>query len=106
MGRIPQHVVDQVRDATDIVSLVGSYVPLKRSGRSLKGLCPFHQEKTPSFTVSPEKQIFYCFGCQKGGNAISFLMEIDGVPNRQACMTQVEEGMCIARQHGAREFES
>lgn len=79
MGRIPQQIIDQVRDSTDIVSLVASYVPLKRSGRNLKGLCPFHQEKTPSFTVSPEKQIFFCFGCQKGGNAISFLMEIDGV---------------------------
>jgi DNA primase len=79
LGRIPDHVIDRIRETVDIVELVGSYVPLRRSGRNFKALCPFHQEKTPSFQVSPEKQIFYCFGCHRGGNVFSFLMEHDGV---------------------------
>jgi DNA primase len=72
-------LIEQVRSATEIVELVSQYVTLKRSGRSYKGLCPFHTEKTPSFTVSPDRQAYYCFGCQKGGDAFSFLMEHDGV---------------------------
>lgn len=74
-GRIPENIVEQVRLASDIAQLVGEYVKLKRRGRNLIGLCPFHQEKTPSFTVSPDKQIFHCFGCNQGGNVFSFLME-------------------------------
>jgi DNA primase len=76
---LSSELIEQVRSATEIVELVSQYVTLKRSGRSYKGLCPFHTEKTPSFTVSPDRQAFYCFGCQKGGDAFSFLMEHDGV---------------------------
>ena len=76
---IPQHVIEQVRDRNDVVEVVGQYVDLKRAGTNYKGLCPFHQEKSPSFTVSPEKQIFHCFGCNKGGNVFQFVMEMDGV---------------------------
>ncbi len=72
---IPNEVVDKIRDSTDIVSLVSQYVTLKKAGANYKGLCPFHQEKTPSFTVHPGKQIFHCFGCGQGGNAFSFLMK-------------------------------
>ncbi len=68
-----------VQQRLDIVDVVGAYVSLKKQGRNLTGLCPFHNEKTPSFSVSPEKQIFYCFGCHKGGNALKFLMEIEGL---------------------------
>jgi len=63
---IPQEIIDRVRETTDIVETVSRYVSLKSSGRSYKGLCPFHQEKTPSFIVNPERQIFKCFGCGAG----------------------------------------
>lgn len=62
MARIPEEVIDQVRNQADIVDIIGNYVQLKKQGRNYSGLCPFHGEKTPSFSVSPEKQIFHCFG--------------------------------------------
>jgi DNA primase len=76
---IPQHIIDQVRDRSDIVEIVGQYVDLKRAGAGFKGLCPFHSERTPSFFVNPERQGYHCFGCGKGGNVFQFLMEMDGV---------------------------
>ncbi|MDD3643652.1 MAG: DNA primase [Candidatus Krumholzibacteria bacterium] len=76
---IPQTVIDDIRDRTDIVDVIGGVLDLKRAGRSLKALCPFHGEKTPSFMVNPERQIYHCFGCGKGGNVFSFLMEYEGV---------------------------
>ncbi|WP_163653089.1 DNA primase [Listeria sp. PSOL-1] len=77
MRRIPEETIERVRAETDIIDVIGSYVQLKKQGRNYIGLCPFHGEKTPSFSVSPEKQIFHCFGCGKGGNVFSFLMEHD-----------------------------
>jgi DNA primase len=68
---------DKVKQQADIVRVVGEYVRLKKSGKDFAGLCPFHQEKTPSFTVSPTKQIFYCFGCNKGGDVFNFVMEME-----------------------------
>ena len=76
-GMIPRELIEEILDRTDIVSLIESYLPLKRQGRNMVGLCPFHLEDTPSFSVSPDKQMYYCFGCQKGGNAISFVMEYE-----------------------------
>jgi DNA primase len=76
-GSIPEDKIEEVRRRSDIVSLVGEYVTLKKAGRNFLGLCPFHREKTPSFTVSPDKQMFYCFGCSEGGNAVSFLMKLN-----------------------------
>lgn len=76
-GKIPPAIIEEVRQRTDIVALIGEYVVLKRTGRNFMGLCPFHTEDTPSFSVVPEKQIYYCFGCHKAGNAINFLMEIE-----------------------------
>lgn len=73
--RIPQEIVDRVRESTDIVALIGEQVRLTKAGRSWKGLCPFHTEKTPSFHVNPDRQIYHCFGCGAGGNAITFLIE-------------------------------
>ena len=78
-ARIDDALVQEVRDRTDIVQVVADYVSLKKAGTHLKGLCPFHNEKTPSFTVHPGRQFYYCFGCQTGGDAISFLREIQGL---------------------------
>ena len=77
MAIIPQDFIELVRSSTDIVNVVSGYVPLKASGKSFKGLCPFHNEKTPSFHVNPERQIFHCFGCNEGGDAFKFLMLYD-----------------------------
>lgn len=76
---IPKHTIEQIRDRSDVVEVVGAYVDLKRAGTNYKGLCPFHKERTPSFIVSPDRQTFHCFGCGKGGNVFNFLMEMDGV---------------------------
>jgi len=76
---IPQKVIEEIRDRTDIIQVIGSAIDLKKSGRNFKALCPFHAEKTPSFMVSPEKQIYHCFGCGKGGNVFHFLMDYEGV---------------------------
>ncbi|MBI3038487.1 DNA primase [bacterium] len=76
-GVVDDSVITEIRSRIDIVQLVGEYVRLIPSGRNLKGLCPFHQEKTPSFNVVPEKQMFYCFGCHKGGDSFRFLMDIE-----------------------------
>lgn len=88
---IPQHIIDQVRDRSDVVEVVGQYVDLKRAGTNYKGLCPFHQERTPSFIVSPERQTFHCFGCGKGGNVFGFLMEMDGVTFPEAVRALAEK---------------
>src|SRR5512145_2368838 len=83
-GRLSSDVIESVRVATDIVELVSQYVNLKRSGSSLKGLCPFHGEKTPSFYVRQDRQMYYCFGCQRGGDPFRFVMEHDGVSFTEA----------------------
>ena len=75
MPLIPEQVLDDIQSRTDIAELIGRYLPLKRVGRHFKALCPFHQERTPSFYVNTEKQIFHCFGCGAGGNVFGFLMQ-------------------------------
>jgi DNA primase len=79
VARIRQDDVEAVRERTDLVRLVQQYVALKKAGRQFSGLCPFHTEKTPSFSVDPGKQVFYCFGCGKGGNAFHFLQEMESL---------------------------
>ncbi len=79
MALIPPDVLEEVRIQTDIVNLISEYVRLEKRGRNYVGICPFHQERDPSFSVSPEKQIFYCFGCRTGGNAIKFLMLVENL---------------------------
>ena len=79
MKRIRKASLDAVLGKTDVAAVIGEYVRLQRSGSGYKGLCPFHNEKTPSFNVVPEKGLFYCFGCQKGGDVIAFLREIEGL---------------------------
>ncbi len=79
MGMIPRETIEEVLAATDIVDLIGAYIPLKRAGTGFKANCPFHNEKTPSFSVNPSRQFYHCFGCGKSGNAISFVMEQEGL---------------------------
>jgi DNA primase len=76
---IPQNFIDEVQSRTDIAELIGSYIPLKRAGRNFKALCPFHGEKTPSFVVSPQKQIYHCFGCAEGGGIFQFVEYMEKV---------------------------
>lgn len=75
---IPDDVITQIRDAADIIQVIGQHVQLRKAGRNWKGLCPFHGEKTPSFNVSPDKGFFHCFGCQKHGDVFTFIMELEG----------------------------
>ncbi|MGD8965861.1 MAG: DNA primase, partial [Gammaproteobacteria bacterium] len=93
MSRIPQHFIDDLMSRTDIIEVVGSRVPLKKAGREFKACCPFHDEKTPSFTVSPTKQFYHCFGCGAHGTALGFLMDHDHL----GFVDAVEE---LARQAG------
>ncbi|MFC1623884.1 DNA primase [Candidatus Omnitrophota bacterium] len=85
MAKIPDHILNEIQDRCDIVEIISSYIPMRSSGRNFKALCPFHHEKTPSFIVSPDKQIYHCFGCNSGGNVFNFIKEyekidfIDGV---------------------------
>ncbi len=84
---IPDAVLNQIQDRTDIVEIISAYVPLKRVGRNFKAPCPFHHEKTPSFIVSPDKQIFHCFGCGAGGNVFGFLMKFEKKDFREVAQT-------------------
>ncbi len=79
MARYSEEIINDVRQSNDIVDVISQYVHLKRSGRNFFGLCPFHNEKSPSFSVSPDKQIFHCFGCGVGGNVITFISKIEGL---------------------------
>ena len=79
MPRIPEDILQRIRDATDIVDLVSEHVQLTKRGRNFFGICPFHDEKSPSFSVDPDRQIYHCFGCGVGGNAFKFIQEIDRV---------------------------
>src|SRR3990167_8052179 len=76
--------VDEIKRRIDIVDLISSYLTLKKAGSDYKALCPFHQEKTPSFMVSPEKQIFKCFGCGAGGSVFDFVMQMEHLEFREA----------------------
>ena len=84
MPRISSKTVDAVIEMTDIVSLAENYTRLERRGSNWWGCCPFHNEKTPSFSVVPDKRMFYCFGCHKGGGTINFLMEIENIVFKKA----------------------
>src|SRR5258708_23425881 len=90
---------EKVKQQADIVRVVGEYVRLKKTGKDFSGLCPFHQEKTPSFTVSPIKQIFYCFGCGKGGDVYNFVMGLEKCEFPEAVKVVTEKcGVDVPRQ--------
>lgn len=84
MTRVPENLIQQIREANDIVDIVSQYVTLRKRGKNHSGLCPFHSEKTPSFSVVQEKQFFYCFGCHSGGDVIKFVMDIEGFSYMEA----------------------
>ncbi|MFH1386881.1 MAG: DNA primase [bacterium] len=88
---ISKEKLEEIRSRADIVAIISEYVPLKKRGRNFLGLCPFHSEKTASFTVSPEKQLFHCFGCGEGGNVFAFLMKIEDVGFAQAAYEVAEK---------------
>jgi DNA primase len=100
---IPEDVIAEILRRTDIVELIGSHLPLRAAGRTFKALCPFHTEKTPSFVVNPERQIFHCFGCGEGGDAIGFLVKHDRLTFPEAVRTLAERaGVPLPARAGAR----
>ena len=101
-GLISQDDIERVRSTSDIVEVIGEYVPLKRAGKNYRALCPFHREKTPSFNVSPTRQIFKCFGCGKGGNVFSFVMVMEKVPFPESIEILAKRaGLTLTRTGGA-----
>lgn len=103
-GLIPQSFIDDLLNRTDIVDVVSSRVSLKKAGKNYSACCPFHKEKTPSFTVSPDKQFYYCFGCGAGGNALGFLMDHDNLDFPQAIEDLAKSaGMEVPREEGGRQ---
>ena len=78
-GTIPPAILERIRAASDIVDVIGSYLPLKKAGANFVALCPFHKEKSPSFNVNPHRQIFHCFGCHKGGDVFTFVKEYENI---------------------------
>ena len=102
-GLIPQSFIDDLLNRTDIVDVVGSRIQLKKAGKNYTACCPFHKEKTPSFSVSPDKQFYYCFGCGAGGNALGFVMDHDQLDFPQAIEDLAKRaGMEVPREEGSR----
>ena len=102
-GLIPQGFIDDLLNRTDIVEVVGARVQLKKAGKNYTARCPFHNEKTPSFSVSPDKQFYYCFGCGAGGNALGFIMDHDNLDFPQAVEDLAKRaGMDVPREEGGR----
>ncbi|EKN43801.1 MULTISPECIES: DNA primase [Pseudomonas syringae group] len=102
-GLIPQSFIDDLLNRTDIVDVVSSRVQLKKTGKNFSACCPFHKEKTPSFSVSPDKQFYYCFGCGAGGNALGFIMDHDNLDFPQAVEDLAKAaGMEVPREQGVK----
>ena len=89
--QIPQNVIDEVVERSDIVEVIGQHLKLKKAGQNYFACCPFHNEKSPSFSVSPVKQIFHCFGCGESGNVIGFLMKYSGLDFVSAVKSLAEQ---------------
>lgn len=103
---IPDHIIDKIQEKTDIVEVISGYIPLKKIGRNYKAPCPFHHEKTPSFIVSPDKQIYHCFGCGAGGNVFSFLMKHENLQFPEVIeMLAKKAGVVLPRMAGRKTEE-
>jgi DNA primase len=94
-GLIPENILEEILSRVDIVEVISAYIPLKRAGRNFKACCPFHQEKTPSFMVSPDRQIYHCFGCGESGNAFKFLMRYERMEFPEAAGTLAKKAGVI-----------
>jgi len=105
MPLFPDHIIQEVAEKNDIYELVSQYVSLKRAGSSYQGLCPFHNEKTPSFSVSPQKGIFHCFGCGEGGNSIGFLMKKENISFYEAVTRLAERANIELPKPDASDFD-
>lgn len=104
---IPQQTLDQIQERVDIVELVSAQFPLKRAGRNFRALCPFHHEKTPSFMVSPDKQIYHCFGCGEGGDVFRFVMKTEGIDFPDAVRSLAEKaGISLPKREESSEKSS
>lgn len=103
MSRIPDETIQTIRDKVDLVELIGRFVALRQAGRNFKGLCPFHDEKTPSFNVNPDRGIFHCFGCGAGGNAFGFLMRHENLTFPEAARELARQTGVEIRDEGPRE---
>lgn len=102
-GRIPREFIDDLLTRADIVDVINARVPLKKKGREFTACCPFHNEKTPSFTVSPNKQFYHCFGCGVHGSAISFLMEYEHLDFVEAIESLADSmGIPVPREKGVK----
>jgi DNA primase len=104
---IPGYLIDQIRQSNNIVEVISGYLPLRKTGSNFKALCPFHQEKTPSFIVSPQKEIFHCFGCGEGGNVFNFLMKHEKISFIEAVERLAERaGISLPKDRAGREEAS
>ena len=102
--RYPEEVVEEVRMKNDIVDVISGYVKLQKKGSNYFGLCPFHNEKSPSFSVSPSKQMYYCFGCGAGGNVITFVMEYENYSFMEALQMLADRaGVALPKQEYSKE---
>jgi len=105
-GRIPENILEDILSRIDIAELISGYIPLKRAGRNFKALCPFHHEKTPSFMVSPERQIFHCFGCGVSGNAFKFLMQFERLEFPEAVETLAKKAGVVLPQEAGPDYQT
>ena len=91
MLRYSDEIIEDIRQSNDIVNIISQYIHLTRKGRNYFGLCPFHNEKSPSFSVSPDRQIFHCFGCGVGGNVITFVSKIEGLNKNSTRICKIKK---------------
>jgi len=105
-GRIPENILEDILSRIDIAELISGYIPLKRAGRNFKALCPFHHEKTPSFMVSPERQIFHCFGCGVSGNAFKFLMQFERLEFPEAVETLAKKAGVVLPKETSPDYQT